>query len=314
MAQTHQRNRSRRMHPALLIGLVLLVGLVMAGVAAVMIGVRTGLIARGKVLAVEPDRTGKIPVPIAAQPIPAYTRVTRAHLFDLEKGDWAVAWLPEGRAEESGLITSAPDVLGRVLSHDKMKDYAFTEDDFLPQGTRAGPTGGIEPGMRGLRVPTDRVRGMHGLRLGDRFDLVAVQRIDDTLKPSRTTTVSSQLTANAALREAWGASTRVLAQNGKVVQPVVARAEPGSGRRQVEEVLIAVSEHEVAGLMEALAVEAEILCLPRSGQPGADSAMPEPAAPRPPNVIEVFSRSGRSTTVVPDAAPSQAMQGGEGGR
>lgn len=314
MAQTYQRTKSRRMHPALLLLLVLVAGVAITGVAAV-IGVRMGWISRGNtkaVLASEPDRTGKRPVPVAAMPIPAYTRITRDHLWDLEKQTWAVAWLDEERAQESGLILVGADLLGRVLSHDKMKDYGFSEGDFLPKGTRSGPTAGIEPGMRGLRIPTERVRGMHGLQLGDRFDLVAVQPIDASIEPSRDTIVRPGTTADSAVREAWSASTRILAQNGKVVQPVVARAEPGAGRKQVEEVLIAVAEHEVAGLMEALAVEAEILCLPRSGQPGADSAMPEPTAPRPQNLIEVFSGAGRSITVVPDAEPSRSMEGEDG--
>jgi hypothetical protein len=312
MAQTHQRTKGRRMHPAMLLLLILVAGVAITGIAAV-IGVRTGLISRGKatVLASEPDRTGMLLVPLAGTSIPAYTRITRDHLYDLEKMQRSEVWLPADRVAESGLITDG-SLLGRVLSHDKMKGYAFSESDFFPEGTRSGPTGGIEPGMRGLRIPTDRVRGMHGLQLGDRFDLVAVQPIDASIKPSRTTVVRPGTTADSAVREAWSASTRILAQNGKVVQPVVARAEPGAGRKQVEEVLIAVAEHEVAGLMEALAVEAEILCLPRSGQPGADSAMPQPTAPRPQNLIEVFSGAGRSITVVPDAEPSRAMEGEDG--
>ena len=71
-------------------------------------------------------------------------------------------------------------------------------------------------------------------------------------------------------------------------------------RKPVEEILIAIDENSVSGLSEALAVKAEIHCVPRSGRPGANSErMPEPVRVKDPNVIEIFSGDQREVTVVP---------------
>jgi Flp pilus assembly protein CpaB len=307
MAESRSRKQSRRGFSALLVVVVLLVVVAAGGGTLWSFGLLRLPGARGD----GPDRSGKVAVPVAGRAIPAYASVRRDDLVQRETMEIAVVWLAPERAEEAGLIRDASQILGRVLAHDKDPAYAFTESDFLPKGTRAGPTAGIEPGMRGIRVPVDRVHGMHGLRRGDRFDLIAAQAIDsDPIKGLRGATVHPRLLESSAENRAWDASARVLVKNGKVVEPVRARVEAGSARKQIEEVLIAVQEDEVEALTQALALGAAIHCLPRSGLPGAgESDVPDAAPRQRASVIEVLSGPRRSTTLVPDdGPPSQAME------
>jgi Flp pilus assembly protein CpaB len=302
------RTRKSRIHPVLLVLLVLIGGVALLGTLA-LLGVELPFARR--VAAAGVDHTGQVAVPIAARAIPAYTQVRRDHLINAETMEFAVVWLDKERAEKSGLITDASRILNRVLAHDKEAAYAFSEDDFAPEGTRAGPTAGIEPGMRGMRVPAGRIQGMHGLKRGDRFDLIAYKKLEDDTPRDRSTIIRADVQASRSLRNAWDATTRPLVQNGKVVEPVVTRTEPGAQRKQVEEVLIAVDEREVAGLAEALAVGADIQCLPRSGLPGCGlEDLPEAPEPRRPKTIEVIAGDERWLTVVPDdVLPSPSMEG-----
>jgi len=82
------------------------------------------------------------------------------------------------------------------------------------------------------------------------------------------------------------ATVQVLVQNGHVVEPLTTRQVPISSRtltqgpitrtKPVQELVIAVAPDEVARLTEAMAVGAEISCVPRSGRPDdpVDSVTP----------------------------------------
>jgi hypothetical protein len=83
------------------------------------------------------------------------------------------------------------------------------------------------------------------------------------------------------------ATVRVVVQSGDVVQAMTTRMVPVANNtlvsglvvrtKPVQEVVIAVRPGEVAHLTEALAVGAEISCVPRSGRPDdpRDSITPE---------------------------------------
>src|SRR5262245_15556275 len=229
----------------------------------------------------EPSTAGLIAVPTPGRPIPAYTRVTRDHLWDVKRNRLAVVYLPP-RAVTREMLVGLSDVIGRVIGHDKMPGYVFTDEDFLPTGTREGIVAGIPAGKRAIRVPADKVEGVYGLHNGDRFDLVATMPIDPS-RGSQSFNVGGphgeELALQARLSN-WQkqATVRVLVQNGVIVEPMTTRQVPilqnsltqasAIRMRPVQEVVFAIEPEEVARLTEALAVEARISIVPRSGRPG----------------------------------------------
>lgn len=239
----------------------------------------------------EPSTAGLVAVVTPARPIPPYARITRDHLWDTKKNRIAVIYLPP-KAVSKEMITNLSDVIGRVMAREKAPGYVFTEDDFLPKGTREGLVGGIPPGKRAVRVAADRVEGVFGLRAGDHFDLVATMPIDDS-RGSQAFNVGgvygNEMALEARLSN-WQkqATVRVMVQNGVIVEPMTTRQIPimvsgGPGEtsharmRPVQEVVIAIDPDEVARLTEALAVDAHISMVPRSGRPDdpIDSVTPD---------------------------------------
>src|SRR5262249_50978185 len=125
----------------------------------------------------EPSTAGLVAIPTPGRPIPAYTKITRDYLWDAKRNRLAVVYLPP-RAVTREMLVGLSDVIGRVVGHDKLPGYVFTDDDFLPKGTREGIVAGIPAGKRAIRVPAEKVEGVFGLHNGDRFDLVATMPID----------------------------------------------------------------------------------------------------------------------------------------
>jgi Flp pilus assembly protein CpaB len=228
----------------------------------------------------EPSTAGLVAVPTAAAIIPAYTRVQRDHLWDRTRSRIAVIYLPP-RAVTPEMLTNIGQVIGRVLDHDKAPGYVFTETDFLPPGTREGIVGGIPAGKRAVRIAADKVDGLFGLRPGDRFDVLATLPIDAN-SGGRSLNVGGpygqELAIQAQLSN-WSkqATVRVIVQNATIVEPIKTRGVPifqtslseGAAlrTRPVQEAVIAVDPDEVAPLTEALAVDATLTTVPRSGRP-----------------------------------------------
>ena len=234
---------------------------------------------------------GLVPVPTPARAIPAYTKVTRDHFWDPRTQQLSYVYLPP-QAVTRDMLVKLSDVLGRVLDHDKQPGYVFTESDFLAKGTREGVVAGIPAGKRAIRVPADKVDGLYGLHAGDRFDLVATMPIDATKGGGQNFNfggVYAQQLALQARLSNWQkqATVRVMAQNAVVVEPMITRQVPvfsssltqGATTRMkpVQEIVIAIDPDEVARLTEAMAVDAKISCVPRSGRPDdpADSVTPD---------------------------------------
>ena len=229
-----------------------------------------------------PSTAGLVAVPTPARPIPAYTRITRDHFWDPVNGRLAVVYLPP-QVVTKEMLTRLPDVLGRVLNHEKAPGYVFTDSDFMPDGTREGLVAGIPAGKRAIRIPSDQVEGLFGLRAGDRFDLIASMPIDEGRGGSGEAfdfggVFAEQMGLEARLSN-WQkqATVQVIAQNGVIVEPMTTRqiavvqtsvADGARARsRSVEEVVVAVNPVEVARLTEAMAVQARIWMVPRSGRP-----------------------------------------------
>lgn len=240
-----------------------------------------GLIDLSRMRSTEPSTAGLVPVPTAARRIPAYTRLTRDHFWDLKNNRLAMVYLPP-RAVTPEMLVKLSDMLGRVLDHEKSPGYVFTEADFLPRGTREGVVAGIPAGKRAVRLSAERVEGLYGLHSGDRFDLLATMPIDASRGGSGQSfnfagVYGPQMALQAQLSN-WQkqATVRVMVQNGIVVEPMTTRgvplfqsslAEGGVTRmRPVQEVVIAISPDEVTHLTEALAVDAKITAVPRSGR------------------------------------------------
>jgi Flp pilus assembly protein CpaB len=265
-------------------------GVVVLGAVALVVLWKTGVISRATFgAATTPSTRGLVAVPMTPRAIPAYTRVTRDDFWDPAGKRLTVTYLPP-QAVTPDLLTKWSDIWGRVLDHDKPAGYVFTEADFLPKGTRAGLVAGIPAGKRALRVQADKVTGLYGLQRGDHLDLVATLPIDVKGRAQSfgfAGAYAQQLALQAQLTN-WQkqATVRVMAQNAVVVEPLTTRQVPVYSStltqgavtrlRPVQEVVIAVDPGDVARLTEALAVDAQISAVPRSGRPDDPAASVTP--------------------------------------
>ena len=249
-----------------------------------------GVIDLSRLLSREPSTDGLVAVPTPAAPIPAYARVRRDHLWDRTNNRLAAIYLPPSAVTKEMLVNIS-DILGRVVDHEKEPGYVFTEADFLPRGTREGIVAGIPPGKRAVRISADRVEGLYGLNTGDRFDILATIPIDAS-RGGQMFNFSGPYSQEVALEARlsnWDkqATVRVIVQNAVIVEPMNTRnvttvqsslTEGAAARtRPVQEAVIAVNPDEVAPLTEAMAVEARLTTIPRSGRPEdpVDSKTPD---------------------------------------
>ena len=267
----------------------------------------------------QPSTAGLVAIPTPARLIPAYTRVTRDHLWDPRNNSLAVVYLPP-TAVTPEMLVKLSDVIGRVLNHDKAPGYVFTASDFMPSGTREGVVAGIPAGKRAIRVPADYVDGLYGLHAGDRFDLVATMPIDagrggGGQTPDFGGVYAQQLALEARLSN-WQkqATVHVIAQNGVIVEPMTTRQIPvfqnsaaDAARtrvRPVQEVVIAVDPAEVSRLTEAMAVAAKIWMVPRSGRPD------DPTNSKTPNLnpVSPFTGPGLGEGAAGNAPPYRVVE------
>jgi hypothetical protein len=235
------------------------------------------------------DHTGMIPVPICARTIPPYTRVTREFLVNPATGEMANYWFHPDKLPK-GVITDVHNVLGRVTARQKDVAYVFSEDNFLPEGTRPGMVAGVPPGKRAITIDIGKLEGVFGLQVGDRFDLVASIPIDKLSSfggADWNRVAVSELAVSPPSSSAQNGShnqgksqrteTRMLAREALVVSPVTIRNKPivsstlmqGTSVRTVpvQEIVIAVAEDEVAPVTDALGLSLEINCVAHSGRP-----------------------------------------------
>ena len=297
----------------------------------------------GEVLAQEPDEEdngpaeGKVRVFTSGREIPAYAKVGRDDLFDAARGLWSYMDVSESVVEQGGILLSVRDIVGRVMARKKAPGYAFTEDDFLPIGTRPGVSAGVPAGKRAMRIEVDKVHGIVGLQPGDRFDMMSAT----SLKAKGSTTqpaldgVFADMIKSQATQSNWPQSRiRVLIQNGVVVSPLETRLIPitntsltrgrSTGSVPVQEMVIALDPEEVVGFMEAVSTGADLSCLARSGRPddpvdsltpssvvnpnqGLSSWMPggTTGSAQPMTVVESISGSERKLVPVPSRVRSE---------
>ncbi|MEM7201551.1 MAG: hypothetical protein AAF628_14880 [Planctomycetota bacterium] len=260
--------------------------------------------------------SGTVAVYGCPRPLPAFTKITREHLLTSE-GLHQVPVVEEA-IEPNGLFRVGVEgwrkLNGRVLRRDKPVNYAFTESDFLPVGTRPGPSAGIPPGKRGVWLDTDVVSGLTDVQAGDRVDLVAAESLTRSPKmaPNMIGNVignvadpvlSTRLQGLAAQNRQGGAARAwVLARQALVVEPMRRRTKASGQRRAgkpptiIEEVFLAMAPDEVARYSQALALNVAIVAAPRSGQPEATPTEIEDVRPVDPTAEMRRMLFGNATT------------------
>lgn len=268
-----------------------------------------------------------IPVPIAAKPIPAYTKLTKEYFINPRTGDYAVDYVPsKEHADRLGLMTSLKDLLGRVTTREKNPGYGFTEKDLFPVGTRAGVVAGIPPGKRAFVIQGDKIQGIHALKAGDRFDLLGSVSVDmdkAMAKLKQAGVNNSPLLNDSLVSPPKRASMRVLVENGAIVVPTAIREVPTGASANVkgkiptkplQEITLAVDPQEVPYLTEALAVNLQMVCVARSGHPEEtlterSKIVIEDNAPRMQTIetivgnkrqVLVFTKPGEAPQVLPE--------------
>jgi hypothetical protein len=254
---------------------------------------------------------GTIAVPITSQVIPAYTRLTRDHFWNKKTGTFAIVYLYP-REITRGMLTSWDDIRGRVLAVDKAPGYAINENDLLPKGTRPGLAGGTPHGKVAMVLEASRIHGIHGLLLGDHFDLLASVSLET--KPASGRDVHAMLQAlqptDPLNKGKKKTQMVVLAEDAVLVVPVSVRYLPsqnaakGKGAepkgKPVEEVVIAVDPSEVMAITEGLAIDAGITAIARSGRPDSPRSSIKSTAlstPEGPKAIEVIHGNTRATVI-----------------
>lgn len=226
---------------------------------------------------------GMVPVLLSVKPIPAYSRVTRDHLFD-SKGQPKIFYLSPEDIAKKGILTDFGKIIGRVVAEDHRAGYAFREKDFLPEGSRPGIAGGTPSGKRALVLEATEIQGVHALKAGDRIDLLASFPLEKQ-QPGRNRGVVEVGMIDPSQRTKQ-AHVEILVHNGFVVQGVSIRKEPTTSRsltqgtrtqmKPVEEFTLAMEPEELPRITQALALGAKLIAALRSGRPGEEESEASP--------------------------------------
>jgi Flp pilus assembly protein CpaB len=279
--RTIQVTRRWPMATVLLLGSALLV----VGVMGTIGGLRAAGVINWPFPKQQPGRTplnteGLIAVPVSVRDIPIYAKVTREDLLDPKTGELRIVHLSPEKVRAAGVKTQLEDILGHVVKRDKAAGYAFSSEDFFPKGTRPGHVAGIPPGKRAIALEADKLKGMvHALKAGDQVDLVSTIAVDGAK--------GAKMSGTDASAGAKKAAVKVVAERALVVAAVPPRKKDAKDvlTRQDQEIVLAVQPEELVLIETALALKAQLTCVPRSGQPEESSverSIPsvEPKAPR----------------------------------
>ena len=292
MAKQHYRRQRRGTTGPMLAALGVMVVL-LAGVALILHAtdvINIPFLSGGKQeVAKAPDRRGKVGVPIAVRPISAYSAISPAHIRRPKTNQVAMIWLPEQGLRED-IIRDPGQLLGRVLRQDQLMGQVFLKQHLFPVGTNPGPTAGIPAGKRALRLSATDIAGLHGLKRGDRFDIVMTTQVEIEEPKERKSVAKLDVKGPyaplvAASREPEPelprikrrrAEVKVIVQDGIIVQPIQARVAIGtksnmfSGsrttRKPIEELIIGLDPQEVTELNHAMAIGARLQVAMRSSR------------------------------------------------
>ncbi len=188
--------------------------------------------------------------------------------------------IPIGRVRElGGAMMSVNDIIGRVVSKEKNPGLAFTESSFLPKGTRPGLAGATPPGMQSMTLESSSIAGLHGLKLGDKVDLIASVPHDmlGEFDPSHKPRSGVQfVTRSKASDPPQAVVERTIAQSAILLTPVRIRQKPSTtsslteGQRvqniPVEEVVLALTPSDIPHVKKALHKGLSVMAVAQSGQ------------------------------------------------
>ncbi|PQO27293.1 hypothetical protein C5Y96_17265 [Blastopirellula marina] len=195
--------------------------------------------------------------------------------------------------EVGGAYLRLGNIIGRVLDREKSPNFGFTEGNFLPEGTRSGTVGGVPTGMKAYTLEASKLVGIHGLNIGDKFDLLAsvpVEKVSSGGALSANGLLSASLIVDAQparSRDQERSETHLIASDAQLITPVYRRAKTtssssllnGTSSRTapVEEVVLAVHELDVPSVTEVLGMNVPLTVVAHSGRPVAeqDNTAPE---------------------------------------
>lgn len=257
--------------------------------------------------AVEPQ---EVKTPVTTRPIKAFSLLTVEDFVDPATGQIRYVNFPvtEGGPDWETDITKLID---RVAARDIPGDgRRIRSNDLLPPGTRPGVVAGIPPGMVAFTLSSQKADGLGNLKVGDEFLMVASRpfRIDDfgadvrwsvngrsaheqtasvgglfeqadvTVVLKRGVLLFASEPENRTVRDRarsletqqhLGPDGNVLTTVNKV-NPVVESYEVA-----VQDFVIALDPKDVATLSEALNTNASMHAVLQTGNPQAESDMPE---------------------------------------
>jgi len=183
--------------------------------------------------------------------------------------------------EVGGAMLRLGGIIGRVLDREKSANFGFTASNFLPEGTRPGTAGGVPNGMKAYTLEASQLKGVYGLKIGDKIDLLAsvpVSKLSPGGALAEKSGLPPGLNAKRSGRDADEQfESRLIASDSQVIAPVYRRTQAGTtnslvdGARAVatpiEEVVLAVHEEDVPALTEVLALGISMMAVAHSGRP-----------------------------------------------
>ena len=291
---TRRRPTSSSTLPKLLIAILVVAVLGIAGYA---IASSQGWF-DSQVLAAKPSREGKVAIPRSLVPLKAFQKVSRDAVYDRELGDDSYFWLPKATVEQNpDWITSADQIINRVMAHDKGADYVFKKSDLLPVGSSTGIAGGVPPGKQGFFLEVDEIPGLRFLKQGDHFDLLASLPKESEESTSEYGLLMGGIKARGN-KVIPVNGVRLLVNGGQMIALTTDRQMTTQGgleldadkRNRTEKVAIAIDPEEAVPLTQALGEKLQIHMTASSGQDNEASLVEDQLVgriPFPANALEI---------------------------
>jgi len=273
------RRRTQRTNPLINLGIAIAV-LAGIGVAGYAVGNYLGFFETREVV-VEQSREGLVAIPKSLSAMSAFEKVNREDVYDRTLGEDSYFWLPKDQVDaHPEWITRVEQVIGRVMARDKRVDFVFSENDFLPEGSRVGLSGGVPDGKQGFFLDAEQIPGLRLLKIGDRFDLMASLPEESANAQAEYGLLVGGIKARGnkpiplnGVRLLVQSGTMIALTNGRSMttqgalefDAVDSRGRPTTQTRD-EQVAIAIDAEEVVPLTQALGDQLKIHAVARSGQ------------------------------------------------
>ncbi|TWT93525.1 SAF domain protein [Neorhodopirellula pilleata] len=141
---------------------------------------------------------GKIPVPILVQEIPAYEELTIDDFIDPTTGNVQTLYFDSANVDQDWEL-DIRKLIDRIAVRPLRAGRPVRTIDLAPAGSIAGPSLGLEPGMRGVTVNATQIVGLDSLSVGTVFDLVSARGIEVSSLADK---VSQSIASSDAVKEA----------------------------------------------------------------------------------------------------------------